>query len=310
MINLPDDRLDLDDVERLTDWVELSLFAGDSDVLSTTAIADVIHDSLLVDDDEAHTQQQAAVERAEDILRTVRQRRRSVGTAYPFIVKNDVVVRKAEWHHNLCFATLLVADLGRFYKTVNTKFDPASPFPRLFEKIVKVSLQEIFGGTAVRFGVPREEDWPTGIDGRLNRLASEFGLTVESLKGKTEPNDGDLGLDVAVRFKFGDEGAGSGVLLTQCATGENWRGKKGEPSLMEWSRLIDWRSPLMRALAFPWRRDVDFRKFGRLSLRFEAIFFDRMRLLSGGNPDARLAPSEGERIQAWCSARLCEFPAV
>jgi hypothetical protein len=84
----------------------------------------------------------------------------------------------------------------------------------------------------------------------------------------------------------------------------------GEPSLKEWSRLIEWHSPLFRALAFPWRRDIDDRRVGRLSVRFDAVFLDRMRLLSGGNPDATLTPTEAERIQGWCATRMSEFPSV
>lgn len=310
MINLPDTRFNIDDAERLADWVELSLLASERDVLSTADVADVVHDSLLIDDEESESQQQAATDRVDTVLRVIRQRRRYLGDGYPFVVKHDVVVRQGEWHHNLCFTMLLLSDIGRFYRNVNTDFDPASPFTRLFEKIVRASLERIFGGTAVRFGVPREEEWPSGIVERVERLATEFGLRPDHAAEKTEPHDGDIGLDVAVRFRFGEEGAGSGVLLTQCATGENWQGKKGEPSLLEWSRLIEWHSPLFRALAFPWRRDIDDRRFGRLSVRFEAIFFDRMRLLSGGNPDATLTQAEAERIRGWCAARMSEFPPV
>jgi hypothetical protein len=45
-------------------------------------------------------------------------------------------------------------------------------------------------------------------------------------------------------------------------------------------------------------------------LKFDAIFFDRMRLLSAGNPDGELSISEEEHIQTWCGARLAEFPSV
>jgi hypothetical protein len=219
MISLPDTSFDVDDIERLADWVELSLLAGDRDLLPVTDIADVTHDSLLLDEDEAETQQQAAVDRAEAVIRSIRRRKSALGDGYPCAVESDAVLRRSGWRDNLCFTTLLVADLGRFYEAVHTDFDPASPFTRLFEKVVRASVQRVFGGTAVRFGVPREDGWPSGIVERLERLASEFGLAADSPEHKTEPHDGDFGLDVAVRLKWGDVGAGSGILLILC----HWR---------------------------------------------------------------------------------------
>ena len=134
-------------------------------------------------------------------------------------------------------------------------------------------------------------------------------LEVDEPEKKVEPNDGDIGLDVATRIRFGDEGAGTGIVLTQCATGRNFIGKKGEPSLMEWADLIYWRSHVVRGMAFPWRRDIDQRRFGRLAKRFEAIFFDRMRLFSSGNPDAHLKRWARDELREWCEQRIAEFPS-
>src|SRR5258708_28887325 len=254
MISLPDTRFDVDDVERLADWVELSLLSVARDLVSIADIADILHDSLLIEDDEAETQQQAAVSRADAVLRSIRRRHASFGDGdgYPFYVEGDAVVKRSTWQDNLCYTTLLVADLGRFYGSVHTDFDPKSPFARLFEKIVRAALQMVLGGTAVRFGVPREDDWPSGIEDRLERLASEFGLATDLPEEKTEPHDGDIGLDVAVRFRFGEEGVGAGILLTECAAGDNWLGKKGETSLTAWQPIAGWPSGLGTGMAVPW----------------------------------------------------------
>jgi hypothetical protein len=56
----------------------------------------------------------------------------------------------------------------------------------------------------------------------------------------------------------------------------------------------------MRADDFLWRH----------AKRLEAILLDRMRLLSAGNPDLRLDHAVVAEIDAWCSARAFEFPAL
>lgn len=311
MVTIPDTGLSEYDVDRLADWVELKCLLRASGEVSRSDVADVLHNSLELeagDDQRELTPQDLAQEWADDILAEVRHRRRSLGEGYPLRVAKDVVQTRGSWEDTICYTALLIADMGRFYKSVQTKYDPASPFTRLFESVVQAGLSLVLGGTSVRFGVPRDPDWPTDIFSRLRRLAEEMGVETDEPEKKAEPTDGDIGLDVVTRIRLGDEGAGTGIVLTQCATGTNFMGKRGEPALMEWADLIYWKSHVIRGMAFPWRRDISERRFGRLAKRFEAIFFDRMRLFSSGNPDPELRDWVRDELRDWCVQRIAEFP--
>src|SRR5262249_38567337 len=124
---------------------------------------------------------------------------------------------------------------------------------RLFEKVVEASSRGLLRGAVMRFGWPIEPGWPLAINDRIQLLGSGLGLELETLRGKTKKTDKDRGLDVAGRISFGDEGAGTIVLLTQCAAGKHWRKKTGQPALQRWQHLIQWNAHLLRAVAIPWR---------------------------------------------------------
>jgi hypothetical protein len=295
------------DTQKLADWAELSCLLRDPREVSDGEIADVLHNSLLLHDEDAQDEAQMI---AEEVFLALQRRAHEMRDGYPFSAGKNYLRASRGWEECICYSSLLVADLGNSYAEVNTAYSPTSHFPKLFEKVAQACLGCIFGGASVRFGVPRDPSWPRSIVDRIGRLAEEMGLEPDDPGSKVEPNDGDLGLDVATRIRLGDEEAGTGILLTQCATGRNFKAKKGEPPLDEWKRLIHWRSLLIRAVAFPWRRNVSDHKFGRLAIRFEAILLDRHRLNSGGNADGFLDEWARRDLAEWCRRRIAEFPLL
>lgn len=309
MLGVPDQSFDHGNLGRLADWLEVACLLADTEGLSIGVFVEELHDSLLLAGELPEgigSSRDYGELLIGDALSQVRRRQRAYGDAYPFSVLADGLERTGGFSENLCFSTLLVADIGRFYTGVKVSFSGSSKLPRLFEKVVQSCLQQVLGGTSVRFGWPIEPGWPTLPKDRIRKLADEFDLEPENLNGKVRPRDKDLGLDVATRFKFGDEGPGVGVLLTQCATGDNWKGKTGEPSIPEWNKLLAWDSALIRGVAFPWRKEDD-RLLARLASRFDAVLFDRERLLSAGNPDTHLDGAAAAEIQKWCEDRCKEF---
>lgn len=308
-IGLPDKSLEIGDIGRLADWAELACVTREEQVFSTGDIADAVHNSLLLQEeaeesDESHWE--LAERYAEDALVELKRRRRALGEGYPFSFGKYHAAATGAWGENLSFTALLIADIGRFFSRASVRFDPGSPFPRLFEKIVEASLRSLFRGCSIRFGWPPDPGWPRGIADRVRRLAEEFGLQADNPEKKTEGREKDIGLDVAARLRIGDEGPGSGVLLVQCATGANWKVKQGEPSLSEWARLVDWRSTLVRGVAFPWRRTNE-KRIAQWSVRMNAVLFDRLRLMSSGNPDRHLDSSAAGELAEWCHERINEL---
>jgi hypothetical protein len=130
----------------------------------------------------------------------------------------------------------------------------------------------------------------------LDELALALGET-RSRELKVKPGrDKDMGLDVVAWKHFPDQRRGKVVVFGQCATGENWREKLGEPDLTHWRRYIAWHVQPLRVLAVPWTIESDdwdwIEGHGLLTL-------DRIRASAALTPWA--GPAE---LTQWCRERL------
>lgn len=323
MIDLP--RCDLHDLRPLADWVEICVLTDTAGRMSQALVADVVHDAGQVgtaitdffpgdetfatpddtsDDDAAHN--------CADVLWSMLSLRcQRLGDKYPLHVQGDEILRTtASWQELASFtAMVLMGLLVDYDHTIEIKAVDGFSFRQLFEKIVQASALGLFKGSTVRFGWPREPGWPTGIEDRIHQFAEEMGLRVENLEGKLDPHDKDRTLDVASRLSCGDDGPGSVVFLTQCATGINWKKKRGEPYPSMWLDLLAWNSELVRAVAVPWWFGYD-RDYERLRRWFNgAVLLDRPRLLAG-QPDKFLENKYIELIRQWCDAQINQLPTL
>jgi hypothetical protein len=312
--------LSLRDFGGFADWLETSAASASTVSISRTDAEDVLRDESLVGtdprdlfigdltyrDQDALSDEDAAGRFVEELWQELIARSQILENSYPFSVTTDTIALRLEsWSDNLCYITLLLADIWRAY---DLDYLARPPFPRLFEKLVEASGVGLFRGTSVRFGVPKGDDWPTSIEDRVGRLGDLLRLETENLAGKLGANDGDRGLDVASRLALGDDGPATIVVLTQCATGLHWKRKTGEPSIAEWRDIFRWNAKLVRAVAVPWRlsareRIEEFRRFD------EAMIVDRFRLLAG-LPDQHLAAAARDELTSWCRERLAELPRL
>jgi len=311
---------DLSDYTHYANWVEAcTLFSG-TGFTSKSKAADVLRDEGIIgsraDDffevdanplEDSFSDEDSAGTFLEEVWQTHQQRRLTLKRLYPFLLTHqDLRLSDTNWKEVPTYSTLLLADLWRMYHKPETL--ATETFPVLFEKIVEASKKGLLGGAVVRFGHPPDENWPTGINERIQLLGELMSLKTESLEGKTAAADNDRGLDVAGRLGFGDDGAGTIVVLTQCATGKHWRKKTGEPSLSQWRNIFQWDAKLIRGVAIPWSLSPEERI--RTHHTFDdAVVFDRFRLLYG-DPDAHLTETVREEMIEWCTARLSELPSL
>jgi hypothetical protein len=141
-------------------------------------------------------------------------------------------------------------------------------------------------------------------------LGERFDLEVENLSGKIDPNDKDLTVDVISRLSLGDEGPGTLIVLVQCATGRDWRKKRGEPTPGRWDDLLRWDAAIIGAVAVPFwlearsERVRQFRHFGK-----NMLILDRPRLMSG-SPDEQLDSTHRALIVNWCEAQARRLPSA
>lgn len=307
---LPSPPVDLSHLPAFADWVELCALLRRSEPLSTTDVADLLHDAGVLggrpedlfpgdreDVDAATFSEHDEVERfVQEVWQVLLDRRVNLSEVYPFQVDPLQLVNDNDCA-DLCYRILLVADI---WKSSDLGSIANEPFPRLFEKIVEGSQRGLLKGSVVRFGVPREPEWPAAIEERIGRLADGLGVETESLEGKVAATEGDRGLDVAGRLGFLDDGPGSLIFLTQCATGLHWQGKSGEPSIENWHDILRWDGKLVRVVAVPWHLEP--KEKIRTYRRFEAVVLDRFRLLSG-RPDSFLDATVKEELEEWWKAQ-------
>ena len=167
---------------------------------------------------------------------------------------------------------------------------PGDDTAKVFEHLTTQAMGSFLGGTAVRFGAPRDT-MPIPIGEAISLLADL--TSAEKLNGwSTYDSDQDLGVDVVGWKEFADNHNNRLQVFAQCATGEGWlEEKKGEPNLDLWSGLLLWGTPPLKALAIPyvvnekekWQRNIA----GRLLL-------DRVRIA-----DALRGSNLSEEVIAW-----------
>ncbi|WP_156155299.1 hypothetical protein [Curtobacterium flaccumfaciens] len=310
-----------DNLERLADWIEASALVEDDSVskaqvmeeLESSGLALPIDEAFAEDDDELGLGSDEvaadALERlAEDIFDRCSTRFRSYGEGYPFILKRDTVSRNDVDLDSYAF--LLVADLGHHYPELKDALIPDTLSGRLMEKVVEASAEGLFGKSQ-RFGWPREPDWPTGINDRITRLADKLDILVDSLDGKTDSADNDRTLDVVGMFRIGDSYEASLSILIQCAAGQNWKTKLGDPSTNAWHNLLIWNASLIRAVALPWRlggRRSDWSYARVHAMSNGAMVLDRPRLLLG-SPDRYLDPQVRPEVSKWWRDAVALLPS-
>jgi hypothetical protein len=313
------------DLSRFADWIELCVVVEEDGIISFAKFADIVRDAGLIgtskndipigdesfSDADNLSEEEAGERFAERVWEHLENRSRMLQDGYPLEIHGDRVIRRtASWTDSLCFVFLLIADLSRFYPDAKISTEPRSKFPLLFEKVVEACGRSLLKGASVRFGVPVEHGWPKNIKKRIDILGDRLALLVESLEGgKVKPKDQDRGLDVAARLSFGDDGPGTVVVLTQCATGKHWKKKRGEPSITAWQDILQWNAKLVRAVAVPWRLEgpSEFRENFR---HFDgAVIFDRLRL-ARDNPDRSLNDDAKDSIASWCEAQIKKLPTL
>jgi hypothetical protein len=322
MIDLPKTRVG--NLHDLCDWVELLALLDQAGSVSQDAVADVLMDAgllgeapeeyfpgdetFLSEDDMAPDDAPRGY--AGELWGVLTARAARMGERYPFVIDGDLIRRReSSWSDTPSFTLmLLVANIARYDLAVELPQANGVSYRQLFERVVQAASQGLFKGSSVRFGTPRDHDWPVAIEERLQVLADRMGLRLETLQDKILPTDNDITVDVVSRMSFGDDGPGSVLLLTQCATGKHWKSKRGEPSLERWD-LLYWQAHRVRGLAVPWWFEGAV-EYDRVRRHFDGVVvLDRPRLLAG-DPDQALDDHYRPIILEWCELQANQLPSL
>jgi hypothetical protein len=315
---------DVRNLNYFADWVELSAILDTDGTVSQTDVARTAQSSRLVtgdptdtfEDDESYSyasdlaDDDAQRNFAEQIWEVLQARSLQLQHQYPFILSRDTISHREDpWSNAPGYAMcLILSQLIQYRSVVNLDQVEGHSVRQLFEKLVEASAANQFRGATVRVGWPRDRGLPTDPFDLVHEVGGRFGLQVELLEGKIDPNDKDVTVDVISRLHLGDEGPGSLVVFFQCASGRDWRKKRGEPTIGRWDDLIRWDAVVIGAVAVPFwlespsDRLRQFRHFGK-----NMLIIDRPRLMAG-SPDARLDSSYLPLVAGWCAAQSERLP--
>jgi len=226
-----------------------------------------------------------------DALAEIDRRALIATDGYPFEKSDRVLLLKSDPKQYTAYIfCLLVADRELYSPREQRS-------TRLFEHLVREALAEYMSGKAVRFGSPRDT-MPVNIDDAIDELARFMG-DERFAQYPVNATDKDLGLDVAGWRSFPDDRLSQLEVFMQCATGEDWEGKKADCNLNVWQAILCCSNERMRGLAIPYvvANNAEWRRAA-----WGLLFMDRLRIVSVLND--RVLPEQQFRWWSWCRDRI------
>lgn len=317
---------DVRNLNYFVDWVELSAMLDPDGTISQTDVARAAQASGLItgdpsdifETDESYSEESDLADDdpqrnfAEQIWEVLWERSQWLAHQYPFELERDSIARRGgAWTETPSYMmSLLLSQLIQYRGDGELTRVGGHSFRRLFEKMVEAASSGLFRGTTVRVGSPHEADLPTHPVELVHALGDRFHLEVENLTGKVNADDKDMTVDVISRLRLGDEEPGTLIVLLQCASGRDWRKKRGEPTVGRWDDLLRWDAAIIGAVAVPFwlasraERVRQFRHFGK-----NMLILDRPRLMTG-SPDDSLDGVHRLLIVRWCEAQARRLPSA
>lgn len=286
-------------LDAMAEWVEGSVtFACDS--VSQNEIVDILMENGF------YVSQDFAQARVDDIWTELASRSRFLSSHSSYEVGKSRVTRARQWSKVPSFSFCLMLGLQVAYRSAfrQNHGDDYTEQGQLFEELTAAALSEIGMKT-------HSTGWShitsESIAEKVTSLATHLG---EAHRGNEVPRwtaerAKDGGLDVICHIPFCDSRAGRPLYFVQCASGENWKEKRGTPNLKLWNKLLDLATEPTKAIAHPFALlEEDFRReanYDSLSL-----VMDRHRL-SRPSHDSKprwIAPALAKRLNSWTRKRI------
>ena len=199
-----------------------------------------------------------------------------LGSAYPFELTGNKLTYRASTtgFYEFCLATVSAP-------TITTK--PYVRFPRMFERVVAGLVRTYFGPKASAL----HTGWPRLPKSRFKKAMSPLSRYKNEWVWRPEDDlDADPSyvvvkdesVDFVVTTDLLDNRPGNLYVLGQCACGNDWDSKLGEPELAQISKWFGpaWLIPPVRAFTTPFV--IGEETIRETSRKSRALVFDRVRL--------------------------------
>ena len=290
-------------LDALVEWVEGSITFADDKLTQTDAI-----DILM--EEEIYRSQDFARERLEIAWGEMARRQKVLGSYSPYSVDGQRIRRILDWPETAAYSFCLLLALQVRYRDALDATVPPDYTTQgiLFERL---TLAALMGRGMAVHSTAWSKVASASIRERVAALAEHLGeRAVEGgIEHWAEPQIKDGGLDVVCHLPFADGWGGRPLYLVQCASGENWKGKKATPKVALWEKLIDFTTRPMRGLAMPFALlEDEFRREANDDLL--ALLLDRHRLVASSAGDPTTWPDAALRMElnAWTSPRAGALP--
>ena len=301
------------DAVRLADWIELNLVMGESESLSIDEVKGALGDLPPDDSDDVERSIEgvgdSSESEAEAAFMELQRREDLLGGRYPLTVCGEVAALRADGASLDVYRFLVLLRARHLYP--RALGDDGLESGLLFEKLVTHALGSYVGSRPehrVRFGNAGGFRGG-GLPGSLPRAVAELAKRMHEVSaGITSPEEGDYRADSVAWRPFSDGRPGQLVVIGQATISEgDWWNKQPADRWLD-RRLIRFRAPPLRAVAFP--ETLSLTPSSELDGgRFSSIPLDRLRLwvvLRHDPPPPELV----RRINDWAEGMRRRLPSV
>lgn len=290
-------------LDALIEWIEGSITFADERITQSDVVDIFI-------EEEVYKSQDFARERIETAWLELARRQRILGGYGPYALDGLRVRRTLEWHTTAAYSFCLMLALQVRYRVELDVLVPPDYNTQgiLFEQLTYAALRA--RGLAVHSTAWSKVE-SASIRERIAALAEHLGE--RAMEGAVdlwaEPQIKDGGLDVVCHVPFPDGWGGRPLYLIQCASGENWKGKKATPKVALWEKLIDFTTKPLRGIAMPFALlEDEFRREANDDLLVLLLDRHRIGALPLGEPESWPEhPLRGE-LNAWTQPRADALP--
>ncbi len=287
---------------QLADWLEGCVTFA-TDIISQNDVIDMLHENYLTKKTDYQSAKNDAALRVEAAWCELARRASCLGYSSPYRLNGVRIERICVWQNSPVFAFCLLVGLMPVYRQAFSAYRDYTEQGELFEQVTIAALTAL--GWDVH-GVGWSKKGANSIVDKVEAAARFIG--VEPLEGAIEtwtaPKAKDAGLDVICQYIFVDGWSGRPVILTQCASGENWEDKLHTPDLNTWRKLVDFCTTPLRGLSMPFVIRPE--RFKRAGIRdFVALLLDRNRLAVPHKLPSEWISNELEKnLQNWMKQRV------
>lgn len=287
---------------QLADWLEGCITFAD-DVISQYDVVDMLHENYLTNKTETQSAKDDATNRVEAAWCEIARRASCLGKSATYRVNGVRLERIRDWRKSPAFTFCLLVGLRPAFRKTFSEYKDYNTQGELFEKVTIAALKA-FGWEVHDVGWSKRG--AKSIADKVNAAARFIG--VEPLDGATEkwtaPKAKDAGLDVICQYFFRDGWSGKPVILTQCASGENWKDKLDTPDLNTWRKLVDFCTAPLRGLSMPFVIRPE--RFKRAGVRDSVtLLMDRNRLAVPDQQPGDWIPVDlVKELEDWMNSRV------